>query len=702
MLVSFATIHVAKVWRPAFNYLHWRNALISRSAASLAASATSRSLEAGATEAGALEQAAVVDRLSTLDAHAVGPPVDNVATAAAVARPAMLDISQGGTAALLTAAATTAAARSAVQSASNELQRPVPVTVSATAALEDEYTNDEEVDGDDEDDEDDREPFEFAQYRIPNSDAILHYSFNTARQHGVTNLTSQSSVFTAEYEVEGHREAVAIKRITMPAGAEVRKPFTKQFNTEVRNLKRAARLSTFHHVVTVYDHFLRFRHKDVEYGIVVMQLADGRNLVDHLQQGVGEGEAVADPLPPEHFKDYVTQLLRAYWDLHKANVFHRDVKPENVLLASRPGSDTHKLLLCDFALSRMLRNTTDTTNHYGVTSAIGSAKFIAPEILKVQDELGISHADRALRGYTYKADLWSLGCLLFNMAYLCEDKKMLFVSHRQLRMGISDTTETFEVRDGSDYAASTLSSLSQPSTAPSEILLYSTLAFFDFQEKLISEFTFSLPLSLSSEKRQLKKVVADELRKAVDDPESRVDKLLADLIQRLAQPDPQQRLLMTKAVTHPFVWEYNDKVTFLCELKHALDQRDVIGCDLRRRLDEQKELVLGAGESDWTTRLAERQPFIQRLESWPRHMEQKDQATALLKCVRNGIQHVENLISSQLLERRNIFRNGRHKLMNTITELFPGLFIVMWECMCDHGAVVLNTNGNIIWEPSAS
>eukprot|EP00092_Neocalanus_flemingeri_P085896 GFUD01108151.1.p1 GENE.GFUD01108151.1~~GFUD01108151.1.p1 ORF type:complete len:278 (+),score=109.41 GFUD01108151.1:92-835(+) len=85
--------------------------------------------------------------------------------------------------------------------------------------------------------------------------------------------------------------------------------------------------------------------------------------------------------------------------LHSKQVCHRDLKLENLLLAE-PGP--HSLVMVsDFGLSKLWGEDGSRLHTY-----VGTPVYMAPEVLVMGER-------NAMPGYTYKADCWSLGVILF-------------------------------------------------------------------------------------------------------------------------------------------------------------------------------------------------------------------------------------------------------------------------------------------------
>ncbi|KAG3145772.1 hypothetical protein PI124_g14669 [Phytophthora idaei] len=100
-------------------------------------------------------------------------------------------------------------------------------------------------------------------------------------------------------------------------------------------------------------------------------------------------------LTEEQARLYMSQLASGLQFLRSQNVVHRDLKPANLLLSSR-NMATAKLKIADFGFARELES------EMMAESVVGSPLYMAPELLEY-------------KSYDAKADLWSVGIILYEM-----------------------------------------------------------------------------------------------------------------------------------------------------------------------------------------------------------------------------------------------------------------------------------------------
>nr|XP_053646318.1 serine/threonine-protein kinase fused-like [Cherax quadricarinatus]XP_053646319.1 serine/threonine-protein kinase fused-like [Cherax quadricarinatus] len=98
------------------------------------------------------------------------------------------------------------------------------------------------------------------------------------------------------------------------------------------------------------------------------------------------------PLKEERVQQLACNLVSAIYYLHSHRILHRDIKPQNILL-----SVTGEAKLCDFGFSRKMG-----INTYVLTSVKGTPLYMAPELIEEKP-------------YDHNADLWSLGCILYEL-----------------------------------------------------------------------------------------------------------------------------------------------------------------------------------------------------------------------------------------------------------------------------------------------
>ena len=149
----------------------------------------------------------------------------------------------------------------------------------------------------------------------------------------------------------------------------------------VREARAAARLS-HPNVVSVHD-----QGEDDGVVFLAMELVPGHTLRDTITK--------ESPMSPLRALALLEPVLSALAAAHRAGLIHRDVKPENVLIA-----DDGRVKVADFGLAKAVSADTQHTATGGVL--IGTVSYLAPEL--VVD----GRADA-------RADVYAAGVLLYEL-----------------------------------------------------------------------------------------------------------------------------------------------------------------------------------------------------------------------------------------------------------------------------------------------
>jgi serine/threonine-protein kinase len=135
------------------------------------------------------------------------------------------------------------------------------------------------------------------------------------------------------------------------------------------------------HLLRTLDHGVADGHR-----FIVMDYASGGSLQEHIDRH--------GPLPLADVVKYGLQLCEAVAELHDHGILHRDLKPQNVLIA-RDGT----LRLADFGIAVYDSDDGDTM----IEATSGTVGYVSPE-----QALG--------RSIDRRSDLYSLGVILWNLA----------------------------------------------------------------------------------------------------------------------------------------------------------------------------------------------------------------------------------------------------------------------------------------------
>eukprot|EP00571_Detonula_confervacea_P011372 CAMPEP_0172302948 /NCGR_PEP_ID=MMETSP1058-20130122/4584_1 /TAXON_ID=83371 /ORGANISM="Detonula confervacea, Strain CCMP 353" /LENGTH=457 /DNA_ID=CAMNT_0013013619 /DNA_START=165 /DNA_END=1541 /DNA_ORIENTATION=- len=175
-----------------------------------------------------------------------------------------------------------------------------------------------------------------------------------------------------------------------------------QFLTEIKTLRSLQHPN----IIQLFDVYIT---EDKIY--IIMELMSGGELFDYVVQ--------KGTLTEEEASRIVRKVTSALVYMHSRNVIHRDMKPENLLLAHKPRSSHDiEVKIIDFGLSKILSDSPVAS------SFLGTRGYLAPEMIQRRD-------------YTKSVDAWALGVVIFVLLCGClpfDDDCQSIPSSPDLRM----------------------------------------------------------------------------------------------------------------------------------------------------------------------------------------------------------------------------------------------------------------------------
>ncbi|XP_066239827.1 serine/threonine-protein kinase Nek3 isoform X2 [Saccopteryx leptura] len=170
----------------------------------------------------------------------------------------------------------------------------------------------------------------------------------------------------------------------MFAMKEIRLP--KSFSATQDSRKEAVLLAKMKHpnIVAFKESFEAEGHL-----YIVMEYCDGGDLMQKIQHRKGK------LFPENMILNWFTQMCLGVNHIHKKHVLHRDIKSKNIFL-----TQNGKVKLGDFGSARLLSSPMAFACTY-----VGTPYYVPPEIWESMP-------------YNNKSDIWSLGCILYELCTL--------------------------------------------------------------------------------------------------------------------------------------------------------------------------------------------------------------------------------------------------------------------------------------------
>ncbi|GIL47477.1 hypothetical protein Vafri_4297, partial [Volvox africanus] len=141
-------------------------------------------------------------------------------------------------------------------------------------------------------------------------------------------------------------------------------------------------------IVKCFRSFLSNENNEL---VIVLEWAEGGDLGHVIKQRQESGEAFS----PEQVWVQFQQVCGALKHMHDRRMMHRDLKPSNIFVTA-----SGDLKLGDLGLSRYFSSRT-----FQAQTTVGTPYYMSPEVVRGQP-------------YDFSSDIWSLGCLLYELIAL--------------------------------------------------------------------------------------------------------------------------------------------------------------------------------------------------------------------------------------------------------------------------------------------
>ena len=180
---------------------------------------------------------------------------------------------------------------------------------------------------------------------------------------------------------------------------------------------------------------------------LVMDLVEGGDLMDFVTNN--------GPIPEDATREIARQVFTAVAYMHSISISHRDIKPDNILIAQ---DEPVIVKVSDFGLAKIAKSGTH------LQTFCGTLAYLAPEVLARK------HDNTKSIVYSDKVDIWSIGCMLYVLltGYLPFPQNTQHALYRSILAG-DFSTETLKEHVVSDEGINFIKTILQvdPNIRPS-------------------------------------------------------------------------------------------------------------------------------------------------------------------------------------------------------------------------------------------
>ena len=196
---------------------------------------------------------------------------------------------------------------------------------------------------------------------------------------------------------------MAIKHFSFDVGKQ-REEVTKEINSLVNKCQTLKELS-HDNIIQYFDCESEYKEENSTFIVNIAMEYQETNLTDFMKKFTSKNKMKT--LPINIIAKITKKIVEGLVYLHEHKIIHRDLKPENILMSS----DSNAVKIGDFGISvwikesqsKMKNKILNYTRDFMKRSVAGTGIYMAPEVLLCNP-------------YGYDCDIWSLGCIVFEMA----------------------------------------------------------------------------------------------------------------------------------------------------------------------------------------------------------------------------------------------------------------------------------------------